>query len=673
MSEWAGPASDILKDSALPDLNLVVPDAPTRTAAEKFLTENLKKHGILRPVEKLKRTFWKEFCRPGFSSNMLPQVAYAFKYPFRLIELQNAVMQPVKKLPEDPTRIYEVITQYLNLKVSEAGPGLNLENPESAMDILSKVVDKAEELIKEGFSKFNDQQKGTLKTLTYDMLAHMSRHEWITRLPNPERYIAVTQAGPQVDLQSLISAAALFSGAIAKSNPPKSMPPSQDMGEFRNFVNGDILAARKVKGHWIVYGGFGENSYNMDQIDVVIDPGGNDRYVYSDSMSRGLKVIVDMQGNDIYGPNRPTEKPSADGPAAGIFGISVTVDYQGNDIYRQNSIGGIGAGIFGFGVLVDYQGTDHYLSNSWSLGAGMYGAGAILDLGEEADVYNSVSCSQGLGSSRAFGLLFDKGGRDLYQTRGTPSVYHVHGTKLSSSQGVGLGISGYDVGGIGILCDLNGHDRYLGGEFSQGCGYGQGFGLLYDQAGNDLYYADRYSQGSAAHQALGILVDEGGEDSYYAVSEVCQGGSWDASIGALFDRGGNDSYVSSGLCQGGAAMQGIAWLVDLEGQDRYSSQNQNSQGASGENRYHYEETECFSFSWLLDSGGQDFYSQPRKNGSVRVQGIEDVEEPGKSRLHGLFVDTDQPLSFWDFREQGTMSIPTPKSNSKASGFSIKHE
>ena len=96
-------------------------------------------------------------------------------------------------------------------------------------------------------------------------------------------------------------------------------------------------------------------------------------------------------------------------------------------------------------------------------------------------------------------------------------------------------------------------------------------------------------------------------------------------------------------------MQGIGWLIDLGGQDRYSSQNQSSQGCSGENSYHYEETECFSFSWLLDSGGQDFYSQPRQNDSIAVLGVENVEEPEKSKLHGLFMDIDQPITFWSFK------------------------
>lgn len=649
MSEWSGPAADVLKDKELPDIDALIPDAPKNTAAEKFLKDKLKKLEILAPVEKLKQTFWQDFCRPNYSRNMVPQVAYAFKYPLRLIELQNAIMQPIKRLPEDPASIYEVIARNLNLKVPPLGPNLNLEDTEVALDVLSRLMTKADDLIKNAFSKFNEQQKETLKTLTFGMLDNLSRHEWIMRLSDPVPYIAVTQASSYVDLQSLIDAAALFSGAITKNNPPKSVVPAQDLGELRNYVQGDILAARKVNGHWIVYGGPGENVYDMDHIDVVIDPGGNDTY-FCDTNTRGLKVIVDMQGNDTYGAtNRPIQKHAADGPAAGAFGVSLVVDYQGDDIYVQKSQGGIGSGIFGIGILVDYQGQDQYTGRSWSIGAGVYGAGVVLDLGDESDVYKSISCSQGLGCSRGFGLLLDKAGRELYQTGGVPGVYRVSGTSLSMSQGAGFSIFGYDVGGMGILFDLGGNDRYLGGEFSQGCGYGQAFGILYDREGNDLYYADRYSQGSAAHQALGILVDEKGDDTYYAISEVCQGGSWDASIGVLLDRSGNDSYVSSGTCQGGASMQGIGWLIDLGGQDRYSSQNQRSQGSSSENDYSYEETGCYSFSWLFDSGGNDSYSQPRQNNSMKTIGEVNTEDPEKSRLHGLFVDTSRPVRFWDFK------------------------
>lgn len=650
MSEWTGPASDLLEESELPDLEVLVPNLPETTGAEEFLKRHLGEHGILEPVERLRQTFWQDFGRPGYSRNTLPQVAYAFKHPFRSVELQNTIMQPIQRLPEDPTAIHQVIAENLNLKPPDPGPGLDLENPEQAMNALSNIVERADVLIMKAFSRFHARQKETLKTHTYGLLDHMSRHEWVMRLPHPEPYIAVTQASTQVDLQSLISAAALFSGAMTVNAPPKKALPAHEVGGIRSHVKGDILAARKVKGRWIVYGGFGENWYDMDQIDVVIDPGGDDRYIYNHSMSGDLKVIVDMQGNDMHVPgNRPGERRAAGGPAAGLLGVSLLVDYRGDDTYTQDSLGGIGAGVFGVGVLVDYQGHDQYIGDSWSIGAGLYGAGVVLDLGEEADVYRSVSCSQGLGGSRGFGLLLDRGGRDLYQTGGVRSSYGVHGANLSLSQGVGLGIAGYDVGGLGILCDLGGHDRYLGGEFSQGCGYAKGCGILYDRSGNDLYYADRYSQGSAAHQALGMLVDEVGDDTYYAISEVTQGGGWDVSIGLLLDRGGNDSYASSGLCQGGASMQAMGWLIDLGGQDRYSSQNQTCQGCSGENSYHYEETGSFSFSWLLDAGGQDTYSQPRRNDSAAAPGFPRAEDPEKSMLYGLFMDISEPVTFWDFQ------------------------
>jgi hypothetical protein len=650
MSEWTGPSADLLKESELPDLDRMVLNVEGITEAEEFLTENLRRNGILEPVDRLRQTFWQGFGRPSYSRNMLPQVAYALKHPFRAVELQETVMQPIRELPGDPMALYQVMARNLNLNVPATGPGLHLEDPERGLDILSEIVVRVDDLMDKAFSRFNLRQKDRLRSFTYGMLGHLSRHEWIMRLPGPEPSIAVMQASTQVDLHSLIQAACLFSGAITKGAPPPKRPPATETYEIRSHVKGEIFAARKVNGHWIVYGGFGENWYDMDHIDVVIDPGGDDRYIYNNPMNRGLKVIVDMQGNDLHAPVQRTDgRQDGGGPAAGLLGVSLIVDYEGNDTYIQHTLGGLGAGIFGVGVLIDYQGQDQYIGGSWSIGAGLYGAGAVLDLGEEADVYRSVSCSQGLGSSRGFGLLLDKGGRDLYQTGGIQSSYGVHGASLSLSQGVGLGIAGYDVGGLGVLCDLGGHDRYLGGEFSQGCGYGKGCGILYDRSGNDLYYADRYSQGSAAHQALGVLVDEGGEDSYYAMSEVSQGGGWDVSIGVLLDRRGNDSYASSGLCQGGASMQSLGWLIDLGGHDRYSSQNQTCQGCSGENRYHYEETESLSFSWLLDAGGEDAYSQPRRNDSTMAVGFPDAEDPEKSRLHGLFMDISRPITFWDFR------------------------
>ena len=75
---------------------------------------------------------------------------------------------------------------------------------------------------------------------------------------------------------------------------------------------------------------------------------------------------------------------------------------------------------------------------------------------------------------------------------------------------------GQGSGGIGILYDRNGNDRYQAGEFSQGVGYFFALGVLYDRSGDDAYRGRRCAQGTSAHQAIEVLFDERGNDRYRA-------------------------------------------------------------------------------------------------------------------------------------------------------------
>jgi hypothetical protein len=112
-------------------------------------------------------------------------------------------------------------------------------------------------------------------------------------------------------------------------------------------------------------------------------------------------------------------------------------------------------------------------------------------------------------------------------------------------------------------------------------------------------------------------------------------------MGMLLDRRGDDTYRANSLSQGGAAMQGVAWLLDLEGTDHYNAPANRTQGESTGNSYHYHRTGCVSWSLFIDAGGTpDFYTSSRENGTGMATGKEDEKQPGNSRLHGIFLDTE---------------------------------
>jgi len=397
------------------------------------------------------------------------------------------------------------------------------------------------------------------------------------------------------------------------------------------IVEGTIIEAIETDLGWIVIGGAGPNRYDMSKVIAVYDIGGDDSY-YASDLCLGNRAIIDLAGNDRY-------TGTADqGPASALLGFSFVDDRAGDDRYEGELLSA-GAACYGVSLLLDRGGNDTYIGREWSLGAGVYGAGMIFDLGGGCDTYLGEFLCQGVGGPRGFGCILDDGGDDLYRANGPkPSAYGTPAVYQSFSQGFGFGYRNYAAGGIGILSDLGGNDRYEAGEFAQGGAYYYALGLLHDTSGNDIYYGNRYGQGFGVHQAHGMLVDDAGDDTYYSMTAASQGAAWDIGVGMLLDRAGNDSYQCDGLGQGGAAQQGIAYLIDMDGVDRYIGRS-STQGESGGNDYHFAETGAYSFSLLLDLGGdEDFYSRGRRNNETTLNDTIDANSPANSSAHGVTID-----------------------------------
>ncbi|MFI5181863.1 MAG: hypothetical protein ACHQPI_10765 [Thermoanaerobaculia bacterium] len=256
----------------------------------------------------------------------------------------------------------------------------------------------------------------------------------------------------------------------------------------------------------------------------------------------------------------------------------------------------------------------------------------LIDLGGD-DVYVG-SHATGLWPAQPVSVLIDLGGNDLYEAGpGEPS------------QGSGLG-------GVGVLWDAAGDDRYRAAERSQafaqfGVGVlvdekgkddyrlgsaGQGaalFGaaLLLDREGDDRYEILRDGQGYGGPGGVGALVDLSGNDRYEAVRDPARAGrpdpradgkaansnaqgvgvgrrvdapakgSWAGGLGLLVDVSGNDEYVGGTFCQGAGYWFGTGVLADGGGDDRYEAVWY-AQGSAA----HY------ALGTLLDAGGNDRYA-----------------------------------------------------------------
>ena len=636
LDRWSGPLSFHPPRKPAP---LSSPLPSDQTSLETFLYEHLDALGTRQTVDRLVAFFADTYDKtPGFHS--LTRVAAGLRRPTVLPELQTLITQPLPGLADDPALLLRIVADNLDLVAPDLAAPIDLADPRTALALAAERLTRAHAKLDQAFAGIDADRRDALRRDLNDLLQWLASNKSVSSRRNPSGLLAAMRESMNVDFTALLAAAAEVAPFLAaREAPAGSFPPMALPEELADAVTGDILAVLHDNGRWLVYGGVGVNRYDMTVLDVVIDQGGSDLYRYDDAPRPSVQIIVDFAGNDNY-------VAQGVGPASAEFGVSVLVDCQGSDLYAGQDRS-CGVGLMGIAVLLDRDGADEYLGASWSHGVGFYGAGAVIDLGDTADVYDAAILSEGVGGPRGFGLILDRAGNDLYRADSpVPSAFDTPGVFCGYSQGVGFGVRLYDSGGIGVLCDLAGDDRYIAGDFSQGGGCFRGLGVLNDRAGNDLYTASHYAQGFAYGQALGVLADDAGHDTYHAATPAAQGVARDIAAALLIDRAGNDSYQAGDQSQGSASMQASAWLIDLEGDDRYVASGPLSQGRSGPNTLHFEPSSCFSWSVLLDAGGShDLYSTGRPENNVIATGDFNQAKPEESTLHGVFIDTPERRGF----------------------------
>lgn len=352
-------------------------------------------------------------------------------------------------------------------------------------------------------------------------------------------------------------------------------------------------------------GGRGADKHPAGRV-VTIDFGGDDVYEGAGESNglagRPLGVAIDLGGNDQYRNG-----------ALGLWGVGVIWDEGGNDQYIGGD-GALGAGIFGAGAIVDRSGDDRYMGDTLTQGAGVLGWGMIVDE-TGTDTYRAALMGQGFAGVNGCGLLLDRAGSDSYRAGGKYPDYGRFPDKTQSlSQGFSIGSRPFAPGGLGLLLDGGGDDRYEVEVYGQGCGYWYACGALIDSGGDDRYIAHQYSQGSGIHLSAGLLRDKGGDDEYTNRAGLAQGGSHDFAVGLLWDGGGRDAYTSDSGSQGCAINNAVGILFDEGGDDRYQL------GPTGQGQGNGEFADrrgVGSVGVLVDLGGDDAYSTGLGDGRFR--------------------------------------------------------
>ncbi|NLO74776.1 MAG: hypothetical protein GX100_11805 [candidate division WS1 bacterium] len=348
---------------------------------------------------------------------------------------------------------------------------------------------------------------------------------------------------------------------------------------------------------------------------LILDTKGNDTYRAggaSGGVGQPIGVLIDVAGDDRY---RGTEDPAF---GTGVLGWGLLYDLGGNDSYATSGFYSQGMGMAGVGLLKDAGGDDRYRALGGAQGVGYYGIGVLVDVAG-SDTYDTYVYSQGCGMPRGVGLLLDLEGEDNYTANDTEILFPSAQTKEHNSsmcQGAGFGfrrdyLDARPVpGGVGMLLDGAGDDRYYGGVFCQAVGYMYGIGIVDDRAGNDSYRGVWYAQSATAHFAVSFLADGGGNDTYTVTNCVSNGSAHDFSVSVFLEEDGNDLYDLRGSALGQGLNNGLGLFVELRGDDTYKCSYANAYGQAVNFTPAGMRAEIPSLGVFLDLDGADTYPGP---------------------------------------------------------------
>lgn len=399
-------------------------------------------------------------------------------------------------------------------------------------------------------------------------------------------------------------------------------------------LSGDIALLIDLGGDDVYRVQAGGNQSPNNPVSVLIDLGGDDVYGYVEQPVAGDEGRLPSDDGSRYVPRGVANEPGpfsySDRARQGGARAGIAVHWDigdGNDRYRSLRMSQ-GSGLYGTGVLIDEGGSDVYELEAVGQGAGTFGIGLLLDLGGN-DIRRAYHQAQGFGYARGAGLAYDVAGDDdwlmnvgdpelggdpLYNSAQRPG-------RANSTLGQGFGFGrradftdqAFFSGGLGLLVDAAGRDRYEGSIFAQGGGFWFGTGILADHEGDDSYDALWYAMGTGAHYALGLLLEGDGNDVYggaFPRLNVTIAGAHDFTTAFLIDDAGNDIYSGSRITLGSGNVSGLGFFVDNEGDDQYDVRSAYSIGgaanleldAPGSPRRKVKNLGVF-----IDAGGRDSY------------------------------------------------------------------
>ena len=566
-------------------------------------------------------------CQEYPDPHRLPIVRYVHRDPFKLEAITRELVSPflsregrgAADIPMFLSRAEHVLLRFDadSKKLPAIPPGTGAlpsyigKGLDAHLDYVEAVLQCAAKHCTNAFAALTPEEIAYIRKHRQGMLDSFIAHHMLSYEKDYARQRSnaeVIRLAKKVDVASLVAQARVaallvapeFSSSLRTAAEASGKPLEQAVIVERQTPFGAILVA-----------GRGRSRYEKKNYAALYELGGND--VYSNNSASSVydaiptSILVDYAGDDAY------ESTSSFRQGCGDMGVGLLVDLNGNDNYIGVTYAQ-GVGFMGIGMLCDEDGDDTYRGMTYSQGVGHWGAGMLIDR-RGRDRYETHMASQAVGLPGGCGILYDGGAEgDYYYCKGMQqSAYGTEGIFGGWGQGMGSGYRPYASGGVGVLFDRGGSDRFEAGNFSQGGGYFYAFGILYNAGTeNDVYIGSRYNQGFCAHQAAGAFIEEGGNDHYMTRNFVAQGLSWDETSVLFLDQAGDDRYEGGSFSQGASAQNGFMIFIDKQGRDTYLYTDQ---ALSGGNQYHGGK----SLSFFLDLGG-DEDSYPKKRNNVILNG-----------------------------------------------------
>jgi hypothetical protein len=496
----------------------------------------------------------------------LKEVTYIMRHPLAAGEVAKELLLRLNTpLHENNLQTGDIIQKAASL--IDIDLSLSGSTAEVSFLALLKIMEETKNRLEEALSNLTSEEK--------NLLRERALNPW-----DDSQWNTVLEISTKIDRSRLFNAFSPLLNFLMRDNLSLL---KDDLIKRFGHSKGPILYETMTPIGKVIVGGQGSNVYTEDAA-LILDLGGDDLYLNNAGGTRpGMPValVIDWGGNNRYISKENFSQ------GAGVLGGGFLIDLGGNATFVSLD-GSQGAGLWGIGFLYHGDGNGVYSARKFSQGTGQMGLGLMVN--EKGD--SRYLCSykgQGLGSFGGAGILIDKAGNDYYQLGGLePDFRDPSKSTQSLGQGFGLGVrpekdSNGVPGGIGMLIDDEGNDTYIADYFSQGASHYYGLGILNDMAGDDQYISGRYAQGAGIHSSVGVLIDQKGNDFYYSSYGVAQGMGHDFSVGFFEDDGGDDRFWGGTLVQGAATNGSLGIFIDLQGNDQHTYISRGQAYAEDEN------------------------------------------------------------------------------------------